>query len=327
MALKLSFIIPCYNVERYIADCLDSIYAQDMPEEGFEVICVDDYSTDDTCSVIENWLQAHPNLKLIRHQRNMRVGIARNDGMKQAKGDYICFVDADDMLPKGVMKKICSVAIENDLDVLLYNNDVDVAGKLIEESVKYIDSTVVSGEEFIEKYLHGNIGKLGSPWAKLFKRSFLLQHSIWYSDLVYSEDTAFTWEAAICANRVKSVSEVGYVYRVNDFSFSSDKKKPFVLFTSSVLYPEVLMDLLDKYEDRVPEMMRKGIVNEMETVVNGFGAEYLGYEEKGRREFHSMIRNHKMRFWKYLHRRQKLAYVFRKARFRTFNAVVEKLFA
>lgn len=327
MALKLSFIIPCYNVERYIADCLDSIYAQDMPEEGFEVICVDDYSTDNTCSVIENCLQAHPNLKLIRHQRNMRVGIARNDGMKQAKGDYICFVDADDMLPKGVMKKMCSEVIENNLDVLLYNNNINVAGKFIEESIKYIDSTVLSGSEYVEKYLHGNIGKLGAPWAKLFKRSFLFQHSIWYRDLVCSEDTAFVWEAMICANRVMSMSEVGYVYRVNDFSFSSNKKKPFVLFTCSVLYPEVLMDLLDRYEDRASEMMRKGIVNEIKTVVNGFGEEYLSYEEKGRREFHSMIRNHKIRFWKYLHKRQKLAYMSRKTGFHIYNIVVERLFA
>lgn len=314
-------------MERYIADCLDSIYAQDMPEEGFEVICVDDCSTDDTCSVIENWLQAHPNLKLIRHQRNMRVGIARNDGMKQAKGDYICFVDADDMLPKGVMKKICSVAIENDLDVLLYNNSVVSLGVYREETVMFSESTVLSGSEYVEKCLHGNIGKLGASWAKLFKRSFLLQHSIWYSDLVYSEDSAFTWETMICANRVMSMSEVGYVYRVNDFSFSSNKKKPFVLFTYSVLYPEVLMDLLDRYEDRASEMMRKGIVNEIKTVVNGFGEEYLSYEEKGRQEFHSMIRNHKICFWKYLHKRQKLAYMSRKTGFHIYNIVVERLFA
>lgn len=326
MSLKLSFILPCYNVDCYITECLASIYAQDMLGDEFEVICVDDCSTDNTCLVIENWLLAHPNLKLIRHQRNMRVGIARNDGMKQAKGDYICFVDADDMLPEGVMKELYSVAFENDLEVLLYNNIVNDSGGFVEESFKYSDSTVVPGGEYVEKYLHGNIGKLGAPWAKLFKRSFLLQHSIWYSDLVYSEDSVFTWETLLCANRVKSISEVGYIYRVNDFSFSTNKKKPFVLFTCSVLYPEALMGILEKYEDRLPGVMRKGIVNEIETVVNGFGKEYLSYEEKGRREFHSMIRNHKMRFWKYLHRRHRLAYVSRKTGFRIFNMVVEKLF-
>lgn len=328
--VKLSFILPCYNVERYIADCLDSIYAQDMSEDEYEVICVDDCSTDNTCMVIEEWVNLHSNLTLIRNPRNMRVGIARNVGIKNANGEFVCFVDADDMLPKSVMTNICSVAINDNLDVLLYNNIVVDNREYREGTVMFRDSDVRSGGDYLEEYLKGNIGYVGAPWAKLFNRLFLLQHSIWYSDLVYSEDAAFVWEVMICANRVKSISDVGYIYRGNETSFSANKKKPFVLYTCSILYPNVLKGILDKCGEGTPEVIRKGVDNEIETVVNCFFCDYLSFEKDKRREVYSMIRNNTSYVWKlkeYIHRRQKIAFLSQKLGYSFFDAIVKKLFA
>ena len=327
--VKISYVLPCYNVERFIADCLNSIYAQDLPEADFEVICVDDCSSDGTCKSIEEWQSVYPNLQLIRHPKNMHVGIARNTGVKHAIGKYVCFVDADDYLPGKIMKKIASAAIDEDVDVLLYNNVVDVKGEYITERIMYPDSCVMSGGDFVENCLSGDIGKLGSPWAKLFNRSFLLQHSIWYSDLVYSEDAAFVWEVIICAKKVKSISDIGYVYRANDTSFSADIKKPFVLYTSSILYPEVLITILNKYGNAVPGVILWGIVNEIRTEINGFFGKYLSYGEEGRREIYSMIRHTTAPIWKlyeYMNRKQRMAFLSRKMGYGIFEAVVKKLY-
>lgn len=327
--IDISFVLPCYNVEQYIADCLNSIYSQDFTEEDFEVICVNDCSTDGTCMIIEEWQAVHSNLHLIHHPKNMHVGIARNTGVKHAIGKYVCFVDADDYVPKNAMKKLFLNTIADDLDVLLYNNVIDYKGEILKERIMYPDSCVMSGGDFVENCLNGDIGKLGSPWAKLFNRSFLLNHSIWFSDLVYSEDAAFVWEVMICAKKVKSVSDIGYVYRGNDTSFSADIKKPFILYTSSILYPNVLLTVLNKYGDGIPSVFRKGMENEIETVINVFFREYLSYEEEGRMEIYSLIRDGKLseyRLSEYTHRRQKVAFLSRKMGYRVFDAVVRRLF-
>lgn len=327
--IDISFVLPCYNVERYIADCLNSIYSQDLTEEEFEVICVNDCSTDGTCMIIEEWQAVHSNLHLIHHPKNMHVGIARNTGVKHAIGKYLCFVDADDYLPKNAMKKLILDAIADDLDVSLYNNVIDYKGEILKERIVYPDSCVMSGGDFVENCLNGDIGKLGSPWSKLFNRSFLLNHSIWFSDLVYSEDAAFVWEVMICAKKVKSASDIGYVYRGNDTSFSADIKKPFILYTSSILYPNVLLTVLNKYGDGVPSVIREGIVNEIKTEVNGFFEKYLSYGENGRRELYSMIRQETPSIGKlneYMNKKQKMAYLSRNMGFDLFDTAVKKLF-
>lgn len=329
MSIILSYVLPCYNVERYITDCLNSIYAQDLPEDEFEVICVNDCSTDGTCRIIEEWQIIHPNLHLIHHSKNMHVGIARNTGVNQAVGGYVCFVDADDYLPKNVMKKLVLDAIDDSLDVLLFNDVIDYKGEILQERIVYANSIVMSGDDYVENCLNGNISKLGSPWAKLFNRSFLLKHSIWYSDLIYSEDAAFVWEVMICAKKVKSVSDIGYVYRANDMSFSANIKKPYVLYTSSVLYPNVLLAMLNRYGNDVPCVIQKGVQNEIKTEIGGFFKKYLSYGEEGRREIYSLIREKASpirRLSNYMNRKQKIAFKMRKMGFGVFDAVVKKMF-
>lgn len=329
MSTKISFILPCYNVERYVADCLGSIYAQDLQEDEFEVICVDDCSADGTCKIIEELQTSHSNLHLIHHSENLHVGVARNTGVRHAVGGYVCFVDADDYLPKNVMKKIVSDAIDDSLDVLLFNDEIDYKGEILQERIVYANSIVMSGDDYVENYLNGNISKLGSPWAKLFNRSFLLKHSIWYSDLIYSEDAAFVWEVMICAKKVKSVSDIGYVYRANDMSFSANIKKPYVLYTSSVLYPNVLLAMLSRYGNDVPCVIQEGVQNEIKTEIGGFFKKYLSYGVEGRREIYSLIRQNTAPIRKlrgFMNRKQKVAFLSRKMGYGIFDAFVEKLF-
>ena len=328
---KISFVIPCYNTERYISVCLDSIYSQNISEDEFEIICVDDCSVDNTCSIVEKWKNRHSNLKLVRHTMNCHSGIARNTGIRKAEGDYICFVDADDELPQNVMKDLFFYAKKDCLDILLYNNVVISSGGLREEAIKYSDSDILTGGDYVAKWLQGNIGKVGAPWAKLFRRSFLLQHSIWFSDLVISQDVPFVWEAMICAERVKSICVDGYIFRENDGSMTSRKNinKPNKLYTTSILYPNVLMNIMDKYGNTIPDIFRKGIVNEIKSEISSFFKKYLTYDEDGRREIYTMIREQTAPVWKlseYMNRKQKIAFLLRKMGFGIFDTFVKKRF-
>ena len=92
--IRLSIIIPFYNVEKYIAECLDSVYNQDISEEEYEVICVNDASPDNSRNIVLEYQKKHSNLTLVEHEVNKKLGAARNTGRKIARGKYIWNVDS-----------------------------------------------------------------------------------------------------------------------------------------------------------------------------------------------------------------------------------------
>ena len=120
--IKLSIIVPIYNVEKYIEECIRSLYSQDIPLEEYEVICVDDCSPDQSASIVERLQKEYPTLKLIRHKRNKKLGGARNTGIKVADGKYIMFVDSDDMLKPDCLKQLIN-EMETGHDDFIHFND------------------------------------------------------------------------------------------------------------------------------------------------------------------------------------------------------------
>ena len=96
--IRLSFILPFYGVENYIGSCLDSIYRQDIPEDQYEVICINDCSPDNSEQIVMQYAKKHTNLKLIKHEVNKKLGAARNTGLKAALGKYVWFIDTDEFL-------------------------------------------------------------------------------------------------------------------------------------------------------------------------------------------------------------------------------------
>lgn len=332
MSVQVSFILPCYNVERYVADCLDSIYAQGLREDEYEVICVNDCSTDGTRSIIENYARRHSNLFLIDHEENSHgCGIPRNTGISKANGEYICFVDADDMLPPNVMKDICLTAHRDNLDILLFNHIVLSNGIYKENSVKYSSTMVYPGGAFVENCLAGNIGRIASAWAKLFKRSFLSLYAIRFTDLIMAEDSVFSWEAVICASRVKSISETGYIFRANDSSMTSGGKlmKPEMIFAESILYPNKLKTLEVKYRDSIHASIHKGIVNAIKTEISFFFKKYLNCGEDGKRALYSIIRRQPSQVWRlneYLNRKQRIAFLSLFGGYTVFNCIVKAMY-
>ena len=101
----LSIVVPVYNAELYLEECLHSLFTQDLPQADYEVICVDDGSTDKSGFILKSFSEKHPNLTIIT-QENSGVATARNTGLSAARGDYIWFVDADDVIQTNILRKL-----------------------------------------------------------------------------------------------------------------------------------------------------------------------------------------------------------------------------
>ncbi|MBX9888367.1 MAG: glycosyltransferase [Flavobacteriaceae bacterium] len=115
--MKLSIIIPVYNTAEYLRTCLDSIFVQDLSSDEYEVIVINDGSTDDSREILKDYQIRHNNIMVI-NQQNQGVSIARNKGLEIAKGEYITFVDSDDSLYENVLKSIITKFIKENLDLL-----------------------------------------------------------------------------------------------------------------------------------------------------------------------------------------------------------------
>ncbi len=105
--LKLSIIIPIYNVEKFLPACLDSLYQQDLAESDYEIVCVIDGATDGSREVVEEYAKKHTNILLVE-QENRGVSAARNNGLRRASGEYVWFVDGDDMIAPNCIGRICA---------------------------------------------------------------------------------------------------------------------------------------------------------------------------------------------------------------------------
>lgn len=115
----LSIILPFYGVEKYIGFCLESLFHQDLPENEYEIICVNDCSLDNSEAVVLQFAEKHKNIHLLRHETNKRLGAARNTGLLNASGKYVWFIDTDDYIENNCLKEIVSTCERHNLEILL----------------------------------------------------------------------------------------------------------------------------------------------------------------------------------------------------------------
>ena len=222
---KLSIIIPIYNVEKYIPQCLDSILNQSFKD--LEVICVNDGSSDDSLSVLQSY-KAKDDRVLIIDKKNEGSGVARNTALAIAKGDYVYFVDGDDWLEDGALEKIVARADELNTDILIfsglsYYNGKGQNGAYSKNKLpqKYFDKVLSSND--IKK----DIFKFPSTaWTKLYKRDFLIRNNIKFQNIKVGQDQLPFFHSMIKAERIAILPENLYCYRKNrKGAVTSVKKK------------------------------------------------------------------------------------------------------
>ena len=192
---KISVIIPCYNVSRWIDRCLTSIIRQTMGMEALEVICIDDASEDNTWERLQEWERKFPeNILLIRQEVNRRQGTARNLGLQYASADWIAFVDADDWLESDYFEQLYFPAVEFACDAVCCGSMRDYSDTLqyFEKDSRNIEGKesrlVLAETEAVKKRLLQTRGTTTGAWAVLVRRNLLMEHAVYFpEDLVYED--------------------------------------------------------------------------------------------------------------------------------------------
>ncbi len=225
---KISVIIPCYNVARWVDRCLTSIVRQTVGMDELEIICIDDDSTDDTWDHLQKWEKRYPeDVLLIRQEVNRRQGAARNIGLQYASGEWIAFVDADDWVEPDYFERLYMSAKRYDCDVVVCDQVKDYSEFLV--YFKEIDR-IVGEERYIltdikeqrkDMLFHKLLGD--GPCAKIIRKERILSDHIFFpEDMVY-EDTFWSPMLHIYARGVCLVKERLYHWFINPESTSHFK--------------------------------------------------------------------------------------------------------
>ncbi len=247
--IKVSVVVPVYNVDEFLDNTLSDITGQTLRD--IEIICVDDGSTDNSCKIIENWIEKDSRIQLIK-QENQYAGVARNNGLKKAHGKYVIFWDADDLFEEKALEVLYTQAEKEKSDICICK-----ARKYDNVKDKYIPSNAYLKEEFLpeEKEVFNkfdvpeHIFNLTNnvPWNKLYRREFILENKLKYQAIKQANDTYFTIMALFLAQRITYVKDVLIAYRVNNKDSLSGKASDTVFCAyDSWLYTK---KYIEKYPD------------------------------------------------------------------------------
>lgn len=208
----ISVIIPVYNVEKYLRECLDSLINQSLKD--IEIICVDDGSTDKSLEILKEYQEKDSRFKIIT-QKNLRAGVARNNGLKEATGDYLSFLDSDDIFELTMLEDMYNQAIKDDSDTVVcsfYIYDEDT--KKSSWNVK-IDKKFVEMSPFSPKDIKNEIFNFSSPnaWTKLFKHSLFTDNNLQFVDTMICNDFTCVDTALALSKKISVINKPYIHYR------------------------------------------------------------------------------------------------------------------
>lgn len=204
---KLSVIVPVYNAEKYLGQCLDSLLCQGLSGEAYEILCVDDGSTDGSSAILDGYAERFSHIRVI-HKENGGVTTARNMGLREATGDYIWFVDADDLVREKVLEAILPVLSRSGCD------------RLVVDAYTFTDE-LTQGEQAKADTLPRNTPWQDAVvWRNVLSRRFLLEKnlSFAYPELTHGEDGLFMYEVSAGSPKTVETGLMAYFYRIHSDS-------------------------------------------------------------------------------------------------------------
>lgn len=239
--ILLSIIIPIFNVELFIEDCLKSIVSQTY-KGPIECILVDDCGTDKSIETAKSFIENYRGpiiFRFIYQDINKGASAARNTGIAAAKGDYIMFIDGDDYISSDCLEILADNLKNNNFDLICCDFKV-VGGHMDWWSDEYhlYDFESTDQHEIIKYFSSGKLYEM--PWNKLIKRQFLIDNQLFFKEGIHAED--FLW-SFLLINRLssfKAISKVTYYYRFNDSSTMNNTKNVTKLIQSRVIIQEIL---------------------------------------------------------------------------------------
>jgi len=222
--MRLSIVVPVYNVEAYIEKCIRSLEQQDIPKEDYEIIITNDGSPDNCRAIVEKLQEEFTNIILI-NQENQGVSMARNNAIAIAKGDYIMAIDADDYVVPNSLERILAKAVNNDLDVLYLGyeifNEADVS--VWQTEYKHFD-TIYTGVEGYFRSRGNDVKDPDRSVAILYKKTMLETFAILYpKNVPYLEDGLFLGKVFTVAETVGFDAEIFYQRSTREGSATSSE--------------------------------------------------------------------------------------------------------
>lgn len=215
--VKVSVILPVYNVENFLEKTLSSLLEQTLKE--IEIICVDDCSTDNSLAILKTYQNKDNRIKIIENKENKGAGAARNKGMEIAQGQYLSFLDADDYFDKDMLKLAYNRAEEKKADICIYEaNLVDNrTGEIKKCSFSVKEDQLPKDEVFSRYKIKNNIFKciMGWAWDKLYKRSFVLNQGLHFQEQRTTNDMYFVYASLLKAGRITILKKPLYYQRRN----------------------------------------------------------------------------------------------------------------
>lgn len=222
--MKVSIVVPVYNVAPYIEQFARSIFDQTL--DDIEYVFVDDCTPDSSIeillSVLEEYPQRKPNVKIIRHEKNMGIAVSRKDGYMKSTGEYVIYVDSDDYLEPRMLELMYAKAKEHDADMIVC--DIYLYYK---ENCNVLKTAPKEEGENGEKIKDDIINRKVTPglWCKLFRRSVLSENEALWPVRSYAEDVVISTYLAYSAKRIEYVNEPLYHYLYHDTSICNKNTK------------------------------------------------------------------------------------------------------
>lgn len=214
--VMISIIIPVFNAELYICECLDCLLSQCY--DSYEIICIDDGSTDNSNALLRRYSQINRHIKVLM-QDNMGAGSARNLGIAEARGKYLLFLDIDDIFEKNLLSVTVQKAEENDADVVIFNADKfdAVTGKINDKwrAIKYIpnNGSLFSAEKICDSVFNFTVP---APWNKLFRRDFIERIGVRFQEIRSTNDLMFVYASLCNSKKMVILDEILVHYRTNN---------------------------------------------------------------------------------------------------------------
>ena len=246
--MKLSIIVPVFNVEKYLTRCLQSLLSQGLNEEDYEIIIVNDGTPDNSMAIVEEFSIKHKNI-VVFEQENRGLSGARNVGVTLAKGTYIYFIDSDDYIANNTLAVILSIMEAHTLDVLGFGTKTTTSLELHDSETKNInekDIHIQNGLDYIASHKY-----LNNVWWYFIKRTFLLETKITFIEGVMLEDGIYTAELFSKAQRMSMIPLDVYRYVQHESSIMHNK--------SEVHYNKLIKDfehIIFKYNDLVVQIQK-----------------------------------------------------------------------
>jgi glycosyltransferase involved in cell wall biosynthesis len=290
---RLSVVIPVYNGEKCLPRLVESLQNQNIPKDDYELLFVDDCSTDGSVGLIKQFANLFPNIKLYRHEVNRRLATSCNTGIDNALGAYIWIVDQDDWIEPDSMDFLLQKAENQRLDLLLFNyKRVGEDGKTIKNVRVFEDSEVQDGKSFINTYFATDFDSylLGYRWRTLLSKEFLRNNNIRFIDGMMYDDTTILLKSIVLSNKMASTSRSLYNYCIYESSITYSKaKKGDRIFEFAFLVGKEVEDFSKKLQT-INTSWGKILVDRAKRYYNSFIIDLLRTSKVERKRFYELVK-------------------------------------